>query len=303
MKLLRLVPGKTEIDFVRWRNIAFVGSLVAMVLSVFVFFAMGLNFGIDFQGGTSIVVKTDGPYDLAKVRSIIDELDLGDVQVQGFGKEDEVLIRVEQHSAEPRAQGGIVAEDEVQQLASDEIQNALEAKYPGGVTIMLIETVGPKVSKELVRAGVLAVILAVVFMLGYIWWRFDRQFSMGAVVALIHDVVLTIGIFSITQIEFNLSIIAAILTIVGYSMNDTVVVYDRVRENLRKYKRMDLKDLLNVSINETLSRTTMTSVTTLLALLSLFLFGGAVIKGFTFAMMWGVVIGTYSSVLWQRRSC
>ncbi|TNE42225.1 MAG: protein translocase subunit SecF [Alphaproteobacteria bacterium] len=296
MKLIRLVPGKTSFDFVQWRKLAFIVSLSAVVASAGLFFTQDLNYGIDFKGGTSVVVQTEGPADLGAIRAIVDELGLGDVQVQGYGKEDEVFIRVEQQVDQPQAQGGVVEGEDLQPAVSDTIIAALEANYPGGVTLRSVEMVGPKVSGELIMSGLYAVLGAVALMLVYIWWKFDRQFSIGAVAALVHDVILTVGMFSLTQIEFNLSIIAAILTIVGYSMNDTVVVYDRVRENLRKYKKMDLGELLNLSINETLSRTTMTSFTTLLALFSLFILGGAVIKGFTFAMIWGIFVGTYSSI-------
>lgn len=282
MKKLKLVPSKTAFDFIKLRYVAFVISALAVLASVGVYATRDLNYGIDFIGGTMIEVGTQGPADIAGIRAKLGALNLGHVVVQQFGSPSEVLIRIEQ-------QGETAEQD---QKVVDLVRQALG----DGVDYRRTEVVGPKVSSELVEAGALAVFLAVFLMLLYIWFRFEWQFSIGAVTALIHDVVLTIGIFSVLQLEFNLSIIAAILTIVGYSMNDTVVVYDRVRENLRKFKRMDLGDLLNLGINETLSRTVMTSVTTLLALFSLYIFGGEVIRGFTFAMIWGVVVGTYSSI-------
>ncbi|MDF1686928.1 MAG: protein translocase subunit SecF [Parvibaculaceae bacterium] len=282
MKKLKLVPAKTAIDFVKLRYIAFVISALAVVASIGIYVTRDLNYGIDFVGGTMIEIGTQGPADIAGIRQKLDSLDLGHVVVQEFGGPSEVLIRIEQQNE--------TAEQDQQ------VVEVVRAALGDGVDYRRTEVVGPKVSGELVEAGTLAVVLAVFLMLIYIWFRFEWQFSVGAVAALIHDVVLTIGIFSVLQLEFNLSIIAAILTIVGYSMNDTVVVYDRVRENLRKFKRMDLAELLNLSINETLSRTVMTSVTTLLALLALYIFGGEVIRGFTFAMIWGVLVGTYSSI-------
>jgi preprotein translocase subunit SecF len=279
---LKLVPAETGIEFIKHRMIAYAMSGLLVLASIALFFANGLNFGIDFRGGTMIEIGTEGPADIGDIRSRLSALDLGDVQVQEFGAPDDVLIRVGQQSESEGSDQNVV--------------EAIRGELGEGVEYRRVEVVGPKVSSELVEAGTLAVVIAVVLMLVYIWFRFEWQFSVGAVLALVHDVALTIGIFSVLQLEFNLSIIAAILTIVGYSMNDTVVVYDRVRENLRKYKRLDLGHLLDKSINETLSRTVMTSLTTLLALLSLYVFGGEVIRGFTFAMMWGVLVGTYSSI-------
>ncbi|MGB0921992.1 MAG: protein translocase subunit SecF [Alphaproteobacteria bacterium] len=282
---IRLVSQHTEFKFVRLRQMAFVFSLALAVASVALFFVRDLNYGIDFRGGTMIEAGFAEASDLTSIRETVTALNLGDVAVQEFGTTTDVLIRVEQQT------GG----DAVQQNVVDTVKNALSAKWPD-VSYRRVEVVGPKVSGELIEAGALAVGLAVMAMLVYIWFRFEWQFSVGAVVALVHDVVLTIGMFALTGLEFNLSIIAAILTIVGYSMNDTVVVYDRVRENLRKYKKKPLADLLDLSINDTLSRTTMTSLTTLLALGALYVFGGEVIRGFTAAMIWGVVVGTYSSI-------
>ena len=279
---LKLVPANTAFKFIGLRHVAYAVSALMVLASMALFFTDGLNFGIDFRGGTMIEIGTEGPADIGDLRNRLSSLNLGDVQVQEFGAPNDVLIRVEQQ-AETEGSDQTVVE-------------LIRGELGEGVEYRRVEVVGPKVSSELVEAGTLAVVIAVILMLVYIWFRFEWQFSVGAVLALMHDVLLTIGIFSIFQLEFNLSIIAAILTIVGYSMNDTVVVYDRVRENLRKYKKLDLGELLDRSINETLSRTAMTSITTLLALLALYIFGGEVIRGFTFAMMWGVFIGTYSSI-------
>ena len=285
MKLLRLSPQRTEIQFLRLRYIAFPISGMLGVLSIVLLFAFGLNFGIDFRGGILIEVRTNNPSEISGMREAVSNLGLGDISLQEFGDPRDILIRIEQQP------GG----EEAQLTASNLVKEALEAKF-GGVEYRRVEFVGPKVSAELIRDGLLALALALGAMMIYIWLRFEWQFGLGAVLAIAHDVLLTMGVFALLQLEFNLSIIAAILTIIGYSMNDTVVIYDRVRENLRKYRSLPLIDLLNRSANDTLSRTLMTSATTLLALLALFVFGGAVIKGFTFAMIWGVIIGTYSSV-------
>ena len=276
----------SKIKFLSLRKPAFILSLTLIICSVLIYSFKGLNFGIDFRGGTLIEVETSESENLSNLRSILNNLELGDIQVQEFGSAKNILIRVEQQ----------VGGDQVQQNVVNIVKTALNTSLSSDVNFRRTEVVGPKVSSELIKAGVIAIVVAVFAMLVYIWFRFEWQFSLGAVIALIHDVLLTLGIFSLLQLEFNLSIIAAILTIVGYSMNDTVVVYDRVRENLRKYRKKEIIDLLNISINETLSRTIMTSVTTLLALLSLYIFGGSVIKGFTFAMIWGVLVGTYSSI-------
>ena len=287
---LRLVPEKTNIDFFRWGKLAVTLSIAAMVVSVALFAFKGLNYGIDFKGGTLILAETEEPQPVADFRRVLTELDLGDVAVTEVsdpaGKtRNAVLMRIGITGDDPDAQAAIVTAAQV----------ALNAAFPG-ISYLQIDSVGAKVSGELVRAGVLAIVVAIAAILFYIWLRFEWQFSVAAVAALVHDVVLTIGVFSLLQIEFNLSIIAAILTIVGYSLNDTVIVFDRVRENLRKYKKMLLEDVLNLSINETLSRTVMTSGTTLIALFALYFLGGEVIRGFTFAMIWGIIVGTYSSV-------
>ena len=276
----------TKIKFLALRKPAFILSTFLIISSVLIYSFNGLNFGIDFRGGTLIEIETSETENLSTLRKSLNSLDLGDVQVQEFGSPKNILIRVEQQA------GGDKSQQNVVNIVKTELNSSLNSE----VNFRRTEVVGPKVSSELIKAGFIAIVVAVFAMLIYIWFRFEWQFSLGAVIALIHDVLLTLGIFSLLQLEFNLSIIAAILTIVGYSMNDTVVVYDRVRENLRKHRKKEILDLLNISINETLSRTIMTSVTTLLALSSLYIFGGSVIKGFTFAMIWGVLVGTYSSI-------
>jgi len=258
-------------------------SIMIVILSIGTVFFKGLNFGIDFNGGTIIEVqKIIGNADVSEMRERLSSLDIGNTQLQEFGKETDLLIRVEQNSDQEGSQQAIIKK----------ITETIQSDYE----IRRIEVVGPKVSGELIQKGITAVIASIVCVLIYIWFRFEWQFGVGAIVALIHDIVITIGVFSLFQLEFNLSIIAALLTIVGYSLNDTVVIYDRIREELRKYKKMPILELINQALNLTLSRTLMTSITTLIALLSLYLFGGEVIKGFTFAMIWGVLIGTYSSI-------
>jgi preprotein translocase subunit SecF len=282
MRLISLVPTNTKINFLKFRKIAAVFSLLLCVASAGIFSAKGLNFGIDFRGGILIEIRTQGPADISKLRGTLSGLGLGEVQLQEFGQASDVLIRIERQAGGEKAQ--LVAVE----LAKKALGNEVNYRRT--------EFVGPKVGGELIEAGVTAVLLALGAMLVYIWFRFEWQFGVGAVVALLHDVLLTIGIFALLGLEFNLSTVAAILTIAGYSINDTVVVYDRVRENLRKYKQMPLTELLNVSINGTLSRTLLTSVTTLLALSALYFFGGEVLAGFSFAMIWGVIVGTYSSI-------
>ena len=286
MKRFRLFPDETSIDFVRRRFVFFAFSAALAVASVGLYFANGLNFGIDFAGGIMIEVGTPGPANLAGMRSSLGQLGLGEIQLQEFGAPDDVLIRVE------RQPGGAEAQNAAVQL----IRQSLGDSLGDGVDYRRVEFVGPKVGGELIEAGIMAVLASVLAMLIYIWFRFELPFGIGSVIALVHDVLVTIGMFALIGLEFNLSIVAALLLIVGYSMNDTVVVYDRVRENLRKYKSRTLPEILNRSVNDTLSRTVMTSATTLLALLALFIFGGEVIRGFSFAMIWGILVGTYSSI-------
>ena len=274
---IKLVPATTAIKFMRFHRAAFAGSAAAALISIVLLLIVGLNFGIDFRGGILIEARTPGVANLAAMRSSLSGLGLGEVALQGFGQPTDVLIRVELQ------EGG----DAAQQTTVNLVKEALARDIGQGIDYRRVEVVGPKVSAELIRAGALALVLAIGAMLVYIWFRFEWQFSLGAVAALVHDVVLTIGLFALTGLDFNLATIAAILTIIGYSMNDTVVIYDRVRENLRKYKTMNLAELLDRSVNDTLSRTVVTSVTTLLALVALRFIGGEVIESFTVAMMWG----------------
>ncbi len=283
MALLRLVPDNTKFRFMWFRKISFPLSVVLVIGSLALFFMVGLNYGIDFKGGTLIEMKTDGPADIGAIRSELGTLNLGDVQVQQFGAEDEVLVRVEEQPGGELAQQAVVAK-----VRTSFADNNVEFRR--------VEVVGPRVSGELARAGAIAVAAALFAILVYIWFRFEWQFAVGAILTTANDVIVTVGLFVILQLDFSLSSIAAVLTIIGYSLNDTVVVYDRIRENLRKYKKLPLTDVLDKSINETLSRTTLTSVTTLLALISLWVFGGEVIRSFTLAMIFGIVIGTYSSI-------
>lgn len=282
----RLVPDVTHIRFMRVRYVAMLISLTLALVSIASVFYPGLNFGIDFKGGILVEVRTPGPADLGLMRSSLNKLGVGEVALQEFGEPTDVLIRI------ARQEGG----EEAQQAAVAKVQAALNELVDGQVSYRRTEFVGPKVSEELLRDGVLAVVLALVAVMVYIWFRFEWQYGVGAIVALTHDVVLTMGMFAIFGFEVNLTTVAAILTIVGYSLNDTVVIFDRIRENLRRYKALPIAELLDVSVNETLARTLMTSLTTLLALLSLYFFGGEVIRGFTFAMIWGVIVGTYSSI-------
>ncbi|NQV84972.1 MAG: protein translocase subunit SecF [Rhodospirillales bacterium] len=282
MRGFNLIPADINLGLISRKTVFFAFSLLLVVLSVAVFSIKGLSYGIDFKGGIMIDVRTSGPADLGAMRSELGALGLGEVALQEFGQPDDVLIRIQ------RQPGG----EEGQQAALTKVKQALGP----GVEYRRTEFVGPKVSSELLLDGVMAVGFAILAILIYIWFRFEWQFGLGAIVALLHDVVTTIGIFALMGLEFNLSTVAAVLTIAGYSINDTVVVYDRVRENLRKFKKMALPELLNNSINQTLSRTVITSLTTLLALLALYFLGGEVIRDFSFAMIWGVLIGTYSSV-------
>ena len=283
MSSIRWIKKDLKINFLRVKNIATIVSILAIISSLFFLVYKNLNFGIDFKGGTLIEIKKDENLSIAEIRNQLSELNIGDIQIQTFGSDDIILIRIENSTNL----------DTNADMSSIEL---IRSSLDNNVIIQRTEIVGPKVSSELIQKGIIAIIIAVFLMLFYIWIRFEWQFSIGAVTALIHDVMITMGIFSFLQIEFNLSIIAALLTIIGYSMNDTVVVYDRIRENLRKYKQMNIFDLINQSLNETMSRTLLTSVTTLLALFSLYFLGGEVLKGFTLAMIIGVFIGTYSSV-------
>jgi preprotein translocase subunit SecF len=284
VRLLRIVPDDTKFDFMRFRRISFPMSAMLSIVAIMLYFFHGLNFGIDFIGGTLIEVQTKAsPADLAKMRATIGALKLGDFQLQQFGAPDDVLIRI---SEQP---GG----DEAQQAAVQKVRDALGED----VTYRRVEVVGPSVSTELLAYGTIGLVLAIVAILIYLWFRFEWQFALGAMIANVHDLVLTVGFMSLTHIDFDLTSIAALLTILGYSLNDTVVIYDRIREMLRRYKRMSMPELLNASVNATLSRSIVTHVTVAMSLLALLLFGGQAIHSFTATMMFGVVlVGTYTSV-------
>jgi len=259
-------------------------SSIFIIFSILVLLFKGLNLGVDFKGGTLIELRTENSITtIAEIRQSFLKMNLGDVTVKKFGKENDYLVKIE-----------ITKSDDENFIKS--INDKLSADLGATVNFRRVENVGPKVSNELLRAGLLAISLSLAAMLFYIWIRFEWQFSLGAIIALIHDVIITMGIFSFLAYEINLSIVAAVLTIVGYSMNDTVVIFDRIRENLKKYSKMSITDISDLSTNQTLSRTLITSVTTLLALFSIYIFGGAILKGFSFAMILGVIIGTYSSI-------
>jgi preprotein translocase subunit SecF len=277
---IRRIPN---INFMGLHKLGFVLSGLMTVASIVLFFVNGLNYGIDFSGGTLIEVRdTTGAADLAKMRSGLDSLGLGDVSLQNFGSAEDVLFRLQ------RQPGG----DKDQEAAVQKVKDKLGTTFDYRRT----EVVGPTVGAELIKAGVEATILALFAIAVYVWFRFEWPFGVGAMLSTLHDTITTIGLFSLLQIEFNLTTLAAILTIAGYSINDTVVIYDRVRETMRRYKSMEFAELINKSLNETLSRTILTVSTTALAVLSLLLFGGEVLRGFSIAMLWGIVVGTYSSL-------
>ena len=280
---LKLVPSDTSINFLKHRRIAFIFSLFLVASSIGLFVVKGLNLGIDFKGGILIEARnTTGPADISGLRADLGQLGLGDISLQEFGTPTDVLVRVQRQEGDEEAQIAAIA--------------AISSTLGDSYDIRRTEFVGPTVGAELAEKGMLAVACALLAIMVYIWFRFEWQFSIAAILALSHDVLCTVGLFALTSFEFNLATVAAILTIAGYSINDTVVVFDRVRENLRRYKSYEIRDIINKSLNETLSRTVMTSFTTLLALLAITIFGGAVLRDFALAMIWGVLIGTYSSV-------
>ena len=272
-----------NINFVSKFKKANIFSLIIFILSIIFIFFKGLNYGIDFKGGTLIELRTDTSINASAIRDSLKSMNLGDINVKKFGKEGDYLIKVEQKNTN---NSNLIPE----------IKKTLADNLNADVDFRRVENVGPKVSSELLESSIIAISLALAAMLFYIWIRFEWQFSIGSIIALFHDVIITLGIFSVLSLEINLSIIAAVLTIVGYSMNDTVVIYDRIRENLLKYTKISISDVSNLSINETLSRTIITSVTTLLALISIYILGGEILRGFSFAMILGVIIGTYSSM-------
>ena len=271
------------ISFNKFYNKFNILSALLIIVSLLFLIFKGLNFGIDFKGGTLIELRsTDIKINVSSLRDKFNQMDLGDVSVKKFGNDTDFLIKFEN-------------KDNKKNII-EEVKNNLDSSFGNSFEFRRVENVGPKVSAELLRSGIIAISVALILMLIYIWIRFEWQFSLGAILALFHDVIVTLGLFSILSLEINLSIIAAVLTIVGYSMNDTVVIFDRVRENLKKYSDIKIFELTNISINETLSRTLITSITTLLALLSIFFFGGEILKGFSLAMIFGVIFGTYSSI-------
>ena len=273
-----------KINFSKFFNVANIFSLSAVIISILFLFFKGLNYGVDFKGGTLLEIRIDNKnIQIQDIRASLNIPELGDVNVKQFGEEGDFLIKFEKNANENK------------KFITD-LKNSISKKINSAVNFRRVETVGPKVSSELLKQGITAIALALGAMLFYIWIRFEWQFSLGAIVALIHDVFITLGIFSILSFEVNLSIVAAVLTIVGYSMNDTVVIFDRIRENLLKYSKLKTNEITDISVNETLSRTVITSLTTLLALFSIFILGGEILKGFSFAMILGVIIGTYSSI-------
>ena len=272
-----------NINFVSKFRKANLASVIIFILSIFFISFKGLNYGIDFKGGTLIELRVENNIDASSIRESLNSMDLGDINVKKFGKEGDYLIKVEQKE---KNNSNLIPE----------IKSKLTDYLNTDVDFRRVENVGPKVSSELLESSIIAISLALTAMLFYIWVRFEWQFSLGSIIALLHDVIITLGIFSVLSLEINLSIIAAVLTIVGYSMNDTVVIYDRIRENLLKYTKISIGDISNLSINETLARTIITSVTTLLALFSIYILGGEILRGFSFAMILGVIIGTYSSI-------
>ncbi|MCB1721311.1 MAG: protein translocase subunit SecF [Rhodospirillales bacterium] len=288
MKGIRLVPEETNFNFIGLRFLAYALSAALVLGSIGLAVQRGLNFGIDFTGGTVIEVRTPEMPDLAELRALLNDLDLGAITLQEFGSPEDLLIRL------PEQKGGI----EVQQMAIEDVREALNDIYAdaGEVDYRRTEFVGPQVGSELKKQGLMAVLFSLAGILAYVWFRFEWQFGVASIIALAHDAIVTIGLFALTQMEFNLSTVAAILMIAGYSINDTVIVFDRIRENLRKFKKMPLPELFNKSVNEMLGRTLMTSGTTLLALIALYVFGGEVIQGFIYALIFGIVVGTYSSV-------
>ena len=281
---IRIVPDGTNLPFMKWAKVRTPISLVLILLSFVLFFTVGVNEGIDFKGGTSVEVHSvNGPADMAKLRATVDGLGLGDVQIQNIGTENDVLIRV---ATQP---GG----EEAQQAVVSKVRAALGG---GAYEFRSVDVVGPRVSGELARTGTLAVLFTIAGIMIYIWFRFEWQFGIAAVATLVHDAILTVGFFALTQIDFNLTSLAAILTIIGYSLNDTVVIFDRIREILRRYKQMPVVDVIDLATNQSLARTIMTSLTLELALLALFFFGGPVVRSFTAAMIWGIFVATASSI-------
>ena len=289
MRLLKLIPDNANIGFLKWRFVALGLTLALTIASVALLATRGLNYGVDFAGGLMIETKFEQAAPLDELRTTVNRLNLGEASLQQFGSADTVSIRL------PLPEGAEAGDQEAVQRVVVKVQQAIRVGHPDA-EFRRVETVSGKVSGELIRSGALAAIISAVGVALYIWFRFEWQFGIGALLTLLHDVILTLGFFSLTQLEFNLNIVAAVLTIIGYSLNDTIVVYDRVRENLRKYRKMDIAPLLDLTVNETLSRTIVTSMSMIFALSALVLLGGDVIFGFAVAMLLGIFIGTYSSI-------
>ena len=284
MPILKLISSNTNFKFMKFKRAAMIASILFFLVSCLSIFIQGLNFGIDFTGGSLIEVRsTSEKINLNHLRKDLNKLNIGEIQLQTIGSDRDIAIRIQKREDGKENQSAVI--NQIKKSLSD-----LKIEF------RRVEYVGPKVGKELVNAGIMAVLFSLIGILIYIWLRFEWHFAVGAIIALIHDVFLTIGFFSIFQFEFNLATVAAVLTIAGYSINDTVVIYDRIREMNRKYKETILEEIINLSLNSTLSRTLMTSLTTLLALLALFIFGGNVISSFIIALIWGVIVGTYSSI-------
>ncbi len=286
MKGFHLIPDDTNVNFVGGRHFAMALSIVLVLGAIGLIGVRGLNFGIDFTGGTAIEIRTPVTPDLGVLRSKLNGLDLGAISIQEFGAADDLLIRMGQQPGDAAAQ----------KVGIDKVRAALDESFEEPIDYRRVEFVGPQVGKELKEKGALAVLFSLIGIMAYVWFRFEWQFGVASLIALAHDSILTVGLFALTQMEFNLTTVAAILMVAGYSINDTVVVFDRIRETLRKYKKMPLPELFNMAINNTLSRTTITSFTTLLALIALYVFGGEVIRGFVYALIFGIVVGTYSSI-------
>lgn len=284
---IRLIPGKTNINFMKMKWLAMGASVLFILATVVLVLTRGLNFGIDFTGGVVIEIRTKEVVNIADFRASLSKYpELGEINVQNFGSANDILLRIQPQDVADGEQ--LKAVNHVKEILANEIKSEIEYRK--------VDYVGPQVGKELVFSGVLALVLALAAMMVYIWFRFEWQFGLGGIFALFHDAVVTVGFYCITGLEFDLTSIAAILTIIGYSINDSVVIYDRIRENLRKYKKMPLEELINLSVNETLSRTILTSSTTIITLISLVFLGGEVIQGFCLAMLFGIVVGTYSSI-------
>lgn len=281
---LHFFPSKTHFDFIGTRWIGFSVSILFSLISFYVLATQGLNWGIDFTGGALIELRTEQPANLGKMREALDGKGLGEVSLQNFGDERNVMIRIQ------------ASQEKEQNVIVQKVKDLITTAVSGKIDYRNIEFVGPTVGHELIKSGIMATVFACLAIMGYVWFRFEWQFGIGTLLALVHDTIMVIGFYALSRFDFGLNAVAAVLTIIGYSMNDSVVIYDRIRENMRKYKKMPFNDLLNLSMNETLARTVLTSSTTLLAALALALFGGEVIKGFSWSLVFGIVVGTYSSI-------